>query len=102
MYGGKVLDALCTQTKKLKTFKEQSVFTMYSDYFFKAEVSVIKNYKTLYIVSEEAIKYFKEEIKVTQEILEGFSFGKQNPIIIGQISVNNYKKIKLLLIQLWI
>ena len=81
MYGGKVLDALCTQTKKLKTFKEQSVFTMDSDYFFKAEVSVIKNYKTLYIVSEEAIKYFKEEIKVTQEILEGFSFGKQNPII---------------------
>ena len=89
----KVLDALCTQTKKLKTFKEQSVFTMNSDYFFKAEGSVIRNYKTLYIVSEEAIKYFeeniKEGIKVTQERLEGFSFGKQNPIIIGQISANN-------------
>ena len=91
--GGKVLEALCTQTKKLKTFKEQSVFTMDSDYFFKAEGSVIKNYKTLYIVSKEAIKYFeeniKEGIKVTQERLEGFSFGKQNPIIIGQISANN-------------
>ena len=89
----KVLDALCTQTKKLKTFKDQSIFTMDRDYFFKAEGSVIKNYKTLCIVSEEAIKYFeeniKEGIKVTQERLEGFSFGKQNPIIIGQISANN-------------
>ena len=91
--GGKVLEALCAQTKKLKNFKEQSVFTMDSDYFFKAEGSVIKNYKTLCIVSEEAIKYFeeniKEGIKVTQERLDGFSFGKQNPIIIGQISANN-------------
>ena len=91
--GVRVLNGLCTQTKKLKTFKEQSVFTMDRDYFSKAEGSVIKNYHTLYIVSEEAVKYFeeniKEGIKVTQERLEGFSFGKQNPIIIGQISANN-------------
>lgn len=91
--GGRSLKGLCTQTKKLKTFKEQSVFTMDSDYFFKAEGSVIKNYNTLYIISAEAVKYFEENIKegieVTQESLEGFSFGKQNPIIIGKISANN-------------
>ena len=55
--------------------------------------SVIKNYNTLYVVSAEVVKYFeeniKEEIEVTQESLEGFSFGKQNSIIIGKISANN-------------
>lgn len=88
--GGKRLERLCTQTKKLKTFKEQSVFTMDKDYFSKAEGSVIKNYKNFYIVSADAVKYFEEDgFRITQESLEGFSFGKQNPIIIGNISANN-------------
>ena len=88
--GGKRLEKLCTQTKKLKNFKEQSVFTMDKDYFFKAEGSVIKNYKTFYIVTADAVEYFEEEgYKITQESLDGFSFKKQNPIIIGQISANN-------------
>ena len=88
--GGKRLEKLCTQTKKLKNFKEQSVFTMDKDYFFKAEGSVIKNYKTVYIVTADAVEYFEEEgYKITQESLDGFSFKKQNPIIIGQISANN-------------
>jgi hypothetical protein len=91
--GGKVFNRLCPQTKQLKTFKEQSVFTMDRDYFSKAEGSVIKNYNTFYIVSADAEKYFEEKLKegieITQERLEGFSFGKQNPIIIGKISANN-------------
>ena len=88
--GGKRLEKLCTQTKKLKNFKEQSVFTMDKDYFFKAEGSVIKNYKTFYIVTADAVEYFEEEgYKITQESLDGFSFKKQNPIIIGKISANN-------------
>lgn len=93
--GRRVLDRLGTQIKQLKTFKEQSIFTMDRDYFFKIEGSVIKNYNTLYIVSADAVKYFEENLKegieTTQERLEGFSFGKQNPIIIGQISASNWK-----------
>ena len=88
--GGKRLEKLCTQTKKLKNFKEQSVFTMDKDYFLKAEGTVIKNYKTFYIVTADAVEYFEEEgYKITQESLDGFSFKKQNPIIIGKISANN-------------
>ena len=88
--GGKRLEKLCTQTKKLKNFKEQSVFTKDRDYFFKAEGSVIKNYKTFCIVTADAVEYFEEEgYKITQESLDGFSFKKQNPIIIGKISANN-------------
>ena len=59
--GGKVLEALCTQTKKLKTFKEQSVFTMDRDYFFKAEGSVIKNYKTLFIIACILFLYYTKQ-----------------------------------------
>ena len=91
--GGKVLNRLCTQTKKLKTFKEQSIFTMDRDYFFKAEGSVIKNANRMFVVSSDAVKYFEEcmeeGIEISQERLEGFSHEKRNPIIIGEISANN-------------
>ncbi len=91
--GGKVLNRLCTNTKKLKTFKEQSIFTRDPDYFFKVEGAVIKSPKNMFIVSSDAVKYFEEcmegGISFSHEGLEGFSHGKRNPIIIGEISANN-------------